>query len=74
MANAVKEGFQELLASVVAKRSQINKFAGGLTTKGDRVAPPQTVTNDETFGVRVDAGAELVKDGKRYKRYKAQIN
>jgi hypothetical protein len=52
----------------------VAKLARGEGTPGTRAAPAQAGNNDKKIGVRLDNADTIVKDGKKFKRYKFQVN
>jgi hypothetical protein len=59
---------------VLASPSRVAKLARGEGTPGTRAAPAQAGNNDKKIGVRLDNADTIVKDGKKFKRYKFQVN
>ncbi|PNS21220.1 hypothetical protein CAC42_3558 [Sphaceloma murrayae] len=49
-------------------------IARGAGTAGSRAAPAQAGNNDKKIGVRLDNADTIVKEGKKFKRYKLQVN
>jgi hypothetical protein len=74
MSRALKESLKSLKTWVLASPSRVAKLARGEGTPGTRAAPAQAGNNDEKIGVRLDNADTIVKEGKKFKRYKFQVN
>nr|OQO30196.1 hypothetical protein B0A51_11592 [Rachicladosporium sp. CCFEE 5018] len=74
MSQALKESLKGLKTWVLASPSRVAKLVRGEGTPGTRAAPTQAGNNDQKIGVRLDNADTIVKDGKRFKRYKFQVN
>ena len=74
MSRALKESLKGLKTWGLASPSRVAKLARGEGTPGTRAAPAQAGNNDKKIGVRLDNADTIVKDGKKFKRYKFQVN
>ena len=74
MSRALKESLKGLKTWVLASPSRVAKLARGEGTPGTRAAPAQAGNNDRKIGVRLDNADTIVKEGKKFKRYKFQVN
>lgn len=74
MSRAVKNSLKNLQTWVFSSPSRVKKIAEGKGTPGSRAAPTQAGTNDKKIGSRLDAGKNIIKNGKPYKLYDFQIN
>ena len=74
MSRALKESLKGLKTWVLASPSRVAKLARGAGTPVTRAAPAQAGNNDKKIGVRLDNADTIVKDGKKFKRYKFQVN
>jgi hypothetical protein len=74
MSRALKESLKVLKDWVMSSPSRVKKIAQGEGAPGTRAAPIQAGNNDKKIGVRIDNADTIVKDGKRFKRYKLQVN
>lgn len=50
------------------------KLARGEGTPGTRAAPAQAGNNDKKIGTRLDNAETIDRDGKKFRRYKFQVN
>lgn len=74
MSRALKESLKSLKSWVMASPSRMAKLARGEGAPGTRAAPAQAGNNDKKIGVRLDNADTILKDGKKFKRYKFQVN
>lgn len=68
------ESLEKLQSWVLGRNSQITKLAQGQGIAGTRAAPSQSGPNDSSIGSRLDHSVEVDIDGKKYRKYKWQIN
>lgn len=68
------ESLEKLQSWVLGRNSQITKLAQGQGIAGTRAAPSQSGPNDSSIGSRLDHSVEVEIDGKKYRKYKWQIN
>nr|KMM64693.1 hypothetical protein CPAG_01045 [Coccidioides posadasii RMSCC 3488] len=74
MSRQVVDSLTRLQNWVFAALSRVAKIATGEGIAGTRAARTRSGNNDTSIGGRLDHGETYEKDGKRYKRYKFQIN
>ncbi|KAJ5036777.1 hypothetical protein NUH16_004656 [Penicillium rubens] len=74
MSRARQESLEKLKNWVLGRNSQITKLAQGQGIAGTRAAPSQSGPNDTSIGSRLDHSEEFEIDGKKYRRFKWQIN
>jgi hypothetical protein len=74
MSRAILAAIQAVRGWVFQNKSRLQTLAIGQGTPGTRAAPAQAGNNDAKFGIRIDNGETITKNGKQYKRYKVQAN
>ena len=74
MSRALKEALESLFDNILQTTARVRTIAEGNGTPGTRAAPARNANNDKRFGVRIDNGERVIKDGVEYKRYKMQAN
>lgn len=74
MARAIRSSITELHRLVMASRSRAATLIKGTGIPGTRAFPARTKANDAKFGVRIDNGEIVVRNGQEYKQYKFQAN
>ncbi|KAK5116751.1 hypothetical protein LTR62_007425 [Meristemomyces frigidus] len=74
MSRTLKESPKGLQTWVMASPSRMARLARGEGTPGTRAAPTQAGNNDKRIEVRLDNADTIIQDGKKFKRYKFQVN
>jgi len=74
MSRPIRESIKRLRGWVMGSESRMKKIVRGEGAPGTRAAPTQSGNNDKKIGLRLDHGDIVVKDGKKFRRYKLQIN
>jgi hypothetical protein len=74
MSSARKASLKALEEWIANSKSRALTIAKGEGIPGHRTAPSQTTTNDAKIGSRLDNAEVFQKDGKKFKRFKWQLN